>query len=187
MIAEGYDVGIRAGEMRDGSMVVREIAPLHFVVCGAPSYFTANSIPATPADLAKHNCLRGRAARPDRALNWMLGPKRMAVTPPVSGNFVSNDITTLVTAATHGQGLVFAPLPLVLPLFRAGTLAPVLPEWIAQPAHVFIHYPNRRQLPMRVRSFVNFLLERLRGNPDFGSDAQALVKPFLMPAYRKKN
>ena len=182
MIAEGYDVGIRAGEMRDGSMVAREIAPLHFVVCGAPAYFAAHGVPAVPADLAKHNCLRlrGRAARPDRALNWMLGPKRAPVMPPVRGNFVSNDITTLVTAATHGQGLVFAPLPLVLPLFRAGSLAPVLPEWISQPAHIFIHYPNRKQLPMRVRSFVNFLLERLRRNPDLGSDARALVGPFLI-------
>ena len=189
MIAEGYDVGIRVGAMRDGSMVVREIAPLHFVVCGAPAYLAEHGTPASVADLAKHNCLRmrARAAQPDRAPNWLLGPKRIAVTPPVRGNFISNDITTLVTAAVHGQGLVFAPLPLVLPLFRTGTLAPVLPECISQPAHIFIHYPERRQLPMRVKSFVSFMLERLRGNPDLGSDAQSLVRPFLQPASRKRN
>ena len=180
MIAQGYDVGIRAAEMRDGSMVAREIAPLHFVVCGAPSYFAEHGVPATPADLTHHNCLRlrGRGAQPDRALNWMLGPKRTPVTPPVRGNFFANDITTLVAAAVHGQGLVLAPLPFVLPLFRAGTLVPALPEWISRPAHLFIHYPNRRQLPVRVRSFVNFLLERLRKNPDLGSDAQTLIAPF---------
>jgi DNA-binding transcriptional LysR family regulator len=181
MIAEGYDVGIRAGEMRLGSMVVREIAPLHFVVCGAPAYFAEHGIPATVTDLARHNCLRlaGRVARPGRALNWMLGPKRSPVTPPVNGNFIANDIAALVMAAVHDQGLVFAPLPFVLPLFRAGTLVPVLPESIARPAYLFIHYPNRKQLPARVRSFVNFLLEHLRANPDLGSDAQSLVAPFL--------
>jgi DNA-binding transcriptional LysR family regulator len=180
MIAEGYDVGIRAGEMRDGSMVAREIAPLHFVVCGAPTYLAERGVPTTPADLARHNCLRlrGRGAQAARALNWMLGPKRIPATPPVRGNFVANDITTLVTAAIHGQGLVLAPLPFVLPLFRARTLVPVLPEWISRPAHLFLHYPNRRQLPVRVRSFVNFLLERLRKNPDLGSDAQSLIAPF---------
>jgi len=109
----------------------------------------------------------------------MPGPKRSPVTAAVRGNFISNDITTLVTAAVHGQGLVFAPLPFVLPLFRAGSLAPVLPEGISQPAHIFLHYPNRRQLPARVRSFVNFLLESLRKNPDLGSDAQSLVAPFV--------
>ena len=178
MIAQGYDVGIRAGQMRDGTMVAREIAPLHFVVCGAPSYLAEHGIPATPADLTKHNCLRLRRERSGSAAGWLLGPKENPASAAVRGNFIANDITTLVAAALHGQGLVFAPLPFVLPLFRAGTLVPVLPQWISQPAHVFLHYPNRRHLPVRVRSFVNFLLERLRKNPDLCSDPQALMAPF---------
>jgi len=58
MIVGGYDVGIRAGDARDGSMVMREVAPLNFVVCGAPSYFAERGIPLTVTDLSKHNCLR---------------------------------------------------------------------------------------------------------------------------------
>jgi hypothetical protein len=54
-------------------------------------------------------------------------------------------------------------------------------------AHIFIHYPERRRLPMRVKSFANFMLERRRGNPDLGSDAQSLVRPFLLPASGKRN
>ena len=180
MIAERYDVGVRAGAMRDASIVVRDIAPLHFVVCAAPSYLAQHGVPSTPAELSAHNCLRlCRDGRADRPLNWMLGPEHHPVTPPVRGNFVANDITTLVVAALQGQGLVLAPLPLVLPLFRAGALAPVLPQWVSQPAHIFLHYPNRR-LPVRVRSFVNFLLDNLRGNPDLGPDAQSMIAPFLM-------
>src|SRR5262249_2830378 len=38
MIADEYDVGIRAGQMTDGTMIAREIAPLYFIVFGAPSY-----------------------------------------------------------------------------------------------------------------------------------------------------
>ena len=184
MIAEGYDVGIRAGTMRDASMVVREIAPLHFVVCGAPSYFAEHGIPAVPAALASHNCLRlrRRGARARGAAAWTLGPQGSTVTVPVQGNFSASDVTTLVSAAVHGHGLALAPLPFVLPLFRAGTLLPVLAQWISQPAHLFIHYPNRRQLPARVRSFVDFLLEQLRANPDLGEDAQSLIAPFAAPA-----
>jgi DNA-binding transcriptional LysR family regulator len=180
MIAEGYDVGIRAGALRDANIVVRDIAPLHFVVCAAPSYLAQHGVPLTPAELSAHNCLRlCRHGRADRPLNWTLGPEHGPVTLPVRGNFVANDITTLVVAALQGQGLVLAPLPLVLPLFRAGSLAPVLPQWVSQPAHIFLHYPNRK-LPARVRSFVNFLLDNLRGNPDLGPDAQSMIAPFLM-------
>ncbi|HEU0084710.1 MAG TPA: LysR family transcriptional regulator [Bradyrhizobium sp.] len=180
MIAEGYDIGIRAGEIKDATMIVREIAPLHFVVCGAPSYLAGNGIPKKPADLASHNCLRLRSrAAPARALNWLLGPDRAPVSPPVRGNFLANDITALVTAAVHGHGLVLAPLPSVLPLFRSNALVPLLPDSISQPAHLFIHYPNRKHLPARVRSFVNFALDRFRKNPDLVSDPQRLIAPFV--------
>ena len=180
MIAGGYDVGIRAGEARDGTMVMREVAPLNFVVCGAPSYLAERGVPETPADLAAHNCLRlrGRGAA-GRALNWSLGPDRRAVAPVVTGNFLTHDITTLVAAAVQGQGLAFAPLPLVLPLFRTGVLRPILPECASQVARIYIHYLSRRNLPARVKVFVNFMLERLRGNPDLTSDPQTLLAPFL--------
>jgi DNA-binding transcriptional LysR family regulator len=178
MIADAYDVGIRAGEMTDGTMIVREIAPLHFIVCGAPSYLGKHGIPRKPADLVRHNCLRlqGRTTLA-RSGNWLLGPNRASL--PVSGNFLTNGITTLVAAAVHGHGLVFAPLPLVLPLFRSAALVPLLPDCISKPAHLFIRYPNRQHLPMRVRSFVNFMLERFRNNPDLVSDPQVLVAPYL--------
>ena len=180
MIAEGYDVGIRAGEIRDSTMIVREIAPLHFVVCGAPSYLEKHGTPRKPADLAGHNCVRlkGRTT-PARPANWLLSPNKTPASPPVSGNFFANDLTTLVMAAVHGHGLVLAPLPLVLPLFRSGALMPVLPDCMSKPAHLFMHYPNRKHLPMRVRSFVNFMLERFRKNPDLVSDPQLLVAPYL--------
>ena len=185
MIAGGYDVGIRAGEARDGSMVMREVAPLNFVVCGAPSYFAERGIPLTVADLSKHNCLRLRGRGPaTHSLEWRLGPTGPADSPSIKGNFLAHDITTLVTAAVHGQGLVFAPLPLVLPLFRTGELRPVLPEYVSQPARIFIHYPSRKHLPARVKAFVNFMLEHLRSNPDLTSDPQALLAPFVSLAMK---
>ena len=185
MIAGGYDVGIRAGEARDGSMVMREVAPLNFVVCGAPSYFAERGIPLTVADLSKHNCLRLRGRGPaTHSLEWRLGPAGPADSPSIKGNFLAHDITTLVTAAVYGQGLVFAPLPLVLPLFRTGALRPVLPECVSQPARIFIHYVSRKHLPARVKAFVNFMLEHLRSNPDLTSDPQALLAPFVSLAMK---
>ncbi|MBI2769448.1 MAG: LysR family transcriptional regulator [Burkholderiales bacterium] len=183
MIGQGYDVGMRAGEIRDGSMIVREVAPLNFVVCAAPSYLAKYGLPVGLADLADHNCLRLGGG--GRARGWFTGPD-LAAAPSIAGNFVGHDIMTLVSAAVHGHGLVFAPLPLVLPLFRCGALRPVLPECVAQPARIFLHYPNRRHLPARVKVFVSFMLERLRSNADLVSDPQALLAPFLDPGPGKR-
>jgi DNA-binding transcriptional LysR family regulator len=179
MIAAGYDVGIRAGEARDGSMVMREVAPLHFVVCAAPSYLAERGVPLTVADLSKHNCLRLCGHGPaTQSLPWRFGPEEFKGSRP-SGNFLANDIPALVTTAAHGQGLVFAPLPLVLPLFRTGALRPVLPECVSRPARIFIHYVSRKHLPARLKAFVNFMLEHLRNNPDLTTDPQVLLAPFV--------
>jgi DNA-binding transcriptional LysR family regulator len=176
MIAQRYDVGIRIGELRDSSMVVREIAPIPFVVCAAPSYLAANGTPRTPDELVAHNCLRLRSPTTGRALGWVLGHGPSRTAPAVDGDLVSNDMTALVTAALHGQGLACAPLPLVLPLLRAGALVPLLPDWLGHGAQVYLHYPNRRNLPARVRSFVDFLLERLRSHPDLTTDPTLLLR-----------
>ncbi|MBI5719603.1 MAG: LysR family transcriptional regulator [Burkholderiales bacterium] len=173
MIAERYDVGIRVGMLRDGSMVAREIAPLPFVVCGAPAYLAARGTPRVPDDLAGHNCLCLSSRGSGRALPWVLGAARTPMA--VHGNFACNDLTTLVTAALHGQGLACAPLPLVLPLLRAGALVPLLPDWLGHGHHVFVHYPSRRGLPARVRHFVNFLVDALRANRDLSTDARVLL------------
>jgi DNA-binding transcriptional LysR family regulator len=180
MIAGGFDVGIRAGEARDGTMVMREVAPLYFVVCGAPSYLAERGIPLSVTDLSRHNCLRLRG-RDSQSMPWRLGPGHLSEAPPITGNFLANDIPALVTAAVHGQGLVFAPLPFVLPLFRTGALRPVLPESVSQPARIFIHYVSRKHLAARVKAFVNFMLEHLRGHPDLISDPQTLLAPFVNP------
>ena len=157
--------------------ILREL--LHFVVCGSPAYLSEAGIPSNPADLARHNCLRLRDRGSGPGFNWRLGPQREPVSPPVAGNFVANDITTLVMAALHGQGLVCAPLPLVIPLLRAGALIPVLPDWVSHGVQLFLHYPNRRNLPARVRTFVDYLLQELRKNPDLTTDPQVLLAPFI--------
>ena len=74
---------------------------------------------------------------------------------------------------------MFAPLPFVLPMFRTGALRPVLPESVSQGARIFIHYVSRKHLAARVKAFVNFMLEHLRGHPDLISDPQSLLAPFV--------
>ncbi len=111
-------------------------------------------------------------------LAWTLTRKGEQVTPPVHGDFIANDLVALITAATHGQGLVYAPLPRILPLLRSGELKLVLSDWLSPGIEIFLHYPSRKGLPARVKAFVEFMLERLRRHPDLQSAPHTLLKPF---------
>jgi hypothetical protein len=57
IIAEGFDVAIRLGELGDSPLVAKRIASHRRLICAAPSYLAARGTPVTPDDLADHACL----------------------------------------------------------------------------------------------------------------------------------
>jgi DNA-binding transcriptional LysR family regulator len=182
MVLEGYDVGIRIGPLRDSALVARPIASLPFVVCGSPNYIKRFGAPREPADLARHNCLRLRTARNANAMPWRLRDVGAEFSDTLSGNFFVNDFSALVQAGVQGQGLINAPLPLVMPLFRSGQLKPLLTQYIEPKLMVYLYYPNRKNVPARTRCVIDFILERLGKSSDLQIPHHTLVAPFVFEA-----
>ncbi len=183
MVTEGFDIGIRAGRIESPAVIAREICNLHFVVCGAPSYFSQQGVPKRLEELARHNCLRlaiGKTAgkTDPRMLNWRVGTPREFLNPPAHGTLIANDFNSLEQAALSGVGLFNAPLPLVMPHFRSGLLRPVLPQCRSSGLTIYLHYRSRRNQPVRMRVFVDFLLESLRSEPDLMNDPNTLCAPY---------
>jgi DNA-binding transcriptional LysR family regulator len=110
---------------------------------------------------------------------WALKGMSEAVGKQIQGSVMVSDFAAAVQAAVSGLGMVCAPLPLAMPLFRSGELRPVLTPLIVPRLEVYLHYPNRKNLPNRTRVFVDFVLEALRNEPDLQTDAQVLVAPFV--------
>jgi DNA-binding transcriptional LysR family regulator len=183
MVADGFDIGIRAGRIESPTVIAREICDLNFVICAAPSYLSQHGVPQKIDDLSRHNCLR-MATRAksvnveNRAINWRFGPSREAANPPVHGTLIANDFNGLEQAALSGIGLFNAPLPLVMPHFRSGLLRPVLPQCRSSGLSIYLYYRSRRNQPARVRVFVDFLLEALRAHPDLVIGPIQLCAPY---------
>jgi DNA-binding transcriptional LysR family regulator len=168
MVADGFDIGIRVGQMLQPTLIARPIAALNFVVVGAPSYFRTNGIPKELDDLARHKCLSSRSGNqdetPDQTLNglWRLGDFKSPTIAKVPASLLSNDVAVLLSCALQGQGLFYCPLPLVVPHLRKGELQVALPQWVGHGLSAFLHYPSRRNLPARVKVIVDFMLRNLR-------------------------
>jgi DNA-binding transcriptional LysR family regulator len=185
MVGEGYDVGIRVGmlsTLSDDSRVARVIAPLPFVVCASPSYLARAGTPLTLEDLLNHNCLRWKNTSREGVAPWFLRGLTPNTDKKITGNFIANDLSALQAAAIQGQGLIATPLPLAMPLFRAGQLRPVLTEYIDDRLNVYLHYPNRKNLPARTRHFVDFLLTKLRQENDLQTPFATLIAPYVRAA-----
>lgn len=179
LVANTVDVGIRVGPLRDSSSVARRIAALPFVVCGSGKYLRQWGVPKSVDELRRHNCVK--LSRDGQSANfpWFLAGLSPAGDKALQCNLTVNDFYALVLAAKSGQGLVCAPLPLVMPLFRSGQLHPVLTDCMDPKLALYLHYPNRKNLPLRTRAFVDFVLAALANEPDLQLPHQELLAPFV--------
>jgi DNA-binding transcriptional LysR family regulator len=165
LVAEQFDVGIRVGPLRDASFVARPLGPMTLALCAAPSYLKKAGLPMKVADLASHTGLALQLAGASRPLPWWLQGPRGLLEMPVTGPLRVNDFLALAEACCAGMGLAQLPLVVALPALRAGRLKVVLPDAAPKGLRLFMHYPDR-QLPARVRVFVDFVVALMQSHPD---------------------
>lgn len=160
LLAEGFDLDIRLGEVRESSLIARRIASNVRILCASPGYLARQPAPARLADLAQHQCIAIRER--DQAFGlWRLkGPKGME-SVKVGGPLSVNNGETAHRWAMDGHGIVLRSQWDVEASLKAGTLVRVLPQY-HQEAHVWAVYPLRLSNSAKVRTFVEFLEARLQ-------------------------
>lgn len=158
LIEEAYDVAIRIGALDDSSLVARPLRPYKMMICAAPSYLAAAGTPMTPADLGKHQCLDFMYWRKDT--RWRLKDA------PVNGSefpacrFRSNNGMALKMAALQGFGLIMQSEILLADDVASGRLVALLEDFVPAARPMQIVYPRDRQATPKMRTCVEFLLER---------------------------
>lgn len=153
MVAEGYDLAIRAGTLQDSSLIARRIAQRKLWVCASPSYLTRNGTPNDPHALRNHNCLVGTLD------SWRFREDSRHISVRVSGNWRSNNGRALVHAARADLGLVQLPSFYLQPFVSSGELIPVLADFAPTDTGTWAVYPSNRHMSQKVRLFINFLVE----------------------------
>jgi DNA-binding transcriptional LysR family regulator len=168
LIAEGYDVAIRAGDLGDPRLIARKLAGTERVVCGSPGYLERCGAPESPDALARHACLQyAYHATPGR---WKLRSGAVELEIVVSGAMVANNSHMVLEAAIQGHGLIFVPMFHVVEALRAGRLRRVLPAW-HWPIGVYTVYPPTARVPIKIRVFVDFMVDRMR-DPQWAAPAR---------------
>jgi len=148
--AEGFDVAIRGGRLRNPDLIQRKVATLGVGVYASPEYLDRYGWPQVPRDLSRHQLLRGYDAN-DRPRNkW---PLRGGGAVDVTGSFVTNDRILLRSAAVAGRGIALLSDAHALPVGTA--LMPILRESVGTQIGLHVVYPERAMLPARARAFID--------------------------------
>jgi DNA-binding transcriptional LysR family regulator len=160
LAAQGFDAGIRMGQLIAADMVAVPMSPpFRFVVVGTPAYFARHGRPERPEDLREHACLRLRRSNGALA-TWSLKDKEGTIDVAVSGPLIVNDFPTMLGAAAEGVGLAQLPEPIAAGLVKTGKLVHVLEEFAPMTPGVFLYYPSRRQMLPKLRAFIDHLKSR---------------------------
>jgi DNA-binding transcriptional LysR family regulator len=164
LVAEGFDAGIRLGESIAQDMVAIPLGgEVRIAVAGAPSYFERHPRPATPDDLAAHDCLHYRFATSGGLYRWEFArpddPTRV-FDVETRGHFVTNDLRTMVRAAEEGVGLLHVIDDYVRAQLDDGRLVQVLDAWCPSFRGFYLYTPSRAQMPLKLRALIGFLQEK---------------------------
>lgn len=160
---EGYDVVICVTRDLPLALVARKLAPIRRKICATPSYFDEFGVPALPQDLVHHNCL-DYIHSGDRGL-WRLRGPGGDVSVPVSGRLRINDDEALSQVVLGGFGLALLPTFIIGKDIQAKRLKSVLSEYIPVEQHVYALYLPKRNLPLKIRVLIDFLIERFGAEP----------------------
>ena len=105
IVAEGYDAGIRLGEVIDKDMIAVPVSgDLRLVVVGAPSYFARRQKPTHPRDLVEHDCINWHPTAEAPPYRWEFTQDGRDFSVDVRARVLTNDPALNVRLARAGAG-----------------------------------------------------------------------------------
>jgi DNA-binding transcriptional LysR family regulator len=159
---DGFDIVIRVRAPADSSLIVRHLEDAELVVVATPDYLEKHASLLTLADLPHHECIQFDLPSSGRRIPWLFRENGADVEYAGDGGYtLSDDVLGGVTLARNGAGLFQTYRFIVEDDLREGRLIEVLKDLGGRSRPFNLLYPYNRFVPLRVRSFIDFLVSRL--------------------------
>lgn len=158
LVAEGFDIAVRAGRLTDSSLVARRIGSTDLAMFAAPKYLERRGRPKSIRDLEKHDMLFFKQRG---ASTWTLTGPDGPVTVELRGKITGDDMSFLTRAAVGGAGIALLPAIHARGPAERGELALVLPDYTLEGGALHVVLPTSSFVPSRVALLRDFLVERL--------------------------
>ncbi|MGC2781720.1 MAG: LysR family transcriptional regulator [Bradyrhizobium sp.] len=157
-VQDGFDVTLRIAELEASSLVARRIMPVERVICAAPAYLARHGTPDSPEELRRHTSL---------TYGFLLTGNQWKLTGRDGDHWIQpawslcvNNAEVLRDVAIRGQGIALIPRFIAADALADGALTAILPDYVAPPLALYAIYPPTRHLSVKVRLFIDFLVER---------------------------
>ncbi|MGO4307976.1 LysR family transcriptional regulator [Cupriavidus sp. RAF12] len=163
LVEAKIDVGFRAGTSPGQNLVARRLRDLPLIICASPEYLARHGEPKTIDDLGKHACTGFRRPATGRMVPWELSIDGDLVFRDVPAVVTFNDVETEIDAVRAGMGIGQLSAYMVHDHLAAGRLVSILKAYDSNNIGLYMYYPHRTQIPVRVRRFIDFVADASQG------------------------
>ena len=161
LTTHGFDLGIRFGTLPDAAFHARKIASNRRLLCASPLYLDKYGTPQKLAELQHHNCIFIRQNESPYGV-WSFTNGGHTENIKVHGALGCNDGEVALNWALDGHGILLRAEWDIARYVRSGRLRLVLEDQTPTRADVYAVYPQQLHLSARVRSLIDFLIERFK-------------------------
>lgn len=157
---EHIDVALRIGHLADSTLIATRVGEVRRVICASPGYLARRGMPRRPEDLAQHDGIsfQGFAMAPES--RYRRDSAAFAVDP--HPRLAVNTTEAAIQAALADLGIIRVLSYQVADELRSCRLQILLPDFAPEPLPVSFVYPEVELLPLKVRSFLDWTVPRLR-------------------------
>nr|WP_314545821.1 LysR family transcriptional regulator [uncultured Massilia sp.] len=165
LVAEGIDIAIRGGVLRDSSLRARSIGKSARVCVASARYLEQRGVPLQPDDLTAHECIIYTLLASSTG-SWPFKNGDLKV----SGRVRLNSLEGIRRAVLNDLGIAYLPAWMVTKELQSGELVAVLTQHAAPRVPVNVLYSAERRLPQRAAVFIEFIAQVLADVPGLNSN-----------------
>jgi DNA-binding transcriptional LysR family regulator len=155
LYAEGIDIALRIGDLKDSALVATRLCSIERVICASPEYLKEHGEPIDMLDLKQHNCMIYSLANPNS--EWGINNKTFRVT----GQFSANNGEALSEAAIKGVGIALLPVFIIEKALKDGSLVRILNKHEIEPVSLYAVKLSRQFTPAKVKLMIDYLKSSL--------------------------
>ncbi|ASE52064.1 LysR family transcriptional regulator [Stenotrophomonas maltophilia] len=159
LVAEGFDLAIRLGQLPDSGLVGRKLEDAPLVLVASPDYLQRRGTPQTLDDLQQHLCLPFVMPRTGRLASWIFRDSGRDVDwLPRSSIETSDDVLGVVSLAEQGIGICQSYAFIVRERLLRGQLVEVLPQLRGRSRPFSVIYAPHRRQSAAARAMIELLV-----------------------------
>lgn len=160
LIQEGYDLAIRSAFLPDSSLVARKLMSINYFLCATPEYLKKNGAIDHPGQLAHHHFAVYGTGAAVQTFEFIRGKRQFPVT--VEGRFQSNQLDLIAQMVMANSCVAILPEFMVAPAIAKGQLTICLANYRLPSKPLYVLYPQREYVPLRVKTFIALLDTHLK-------------------------